>query len=145
MIGTMLGVDTQDPSVARELSDQGAELISSSTHDWEQVAPQHRAFAALAARASGVPVVRADWHYGSAIFGRDGSPIADAGEEKSRTVLSAEVAPGEPTPYARIGDVVGWVAVALSVLTWVGAHALRVARRRRAGAAAKTAGAPAAG
>ena len=122
-LGTLLGVDVQDPNVGRALSDADAEIVTSSTHDWAQLATQHRALAALGAKASGVPVVRADWRYGSAIYGRDGAVVADAGEGRARTVLVAEVAAGSPTPYARLGDAIGWIALAAAAIGWLAAAA----------------------
>jgi apolipoprotein N-acyltransferase len=111
-IGTMLGVDTQDPAVAAGLAGAGAELLTASTHDWAELAPTHRTLARTAAIASGMPLVRADWRYGSAVYGPSGEPIAEAGDELRRTVLIGEVPlAAAPTPYARIGDLVGWLAV----------------------------------
>ena len=114
-LGTMLGVDNQGPSVARPLAAEGAELLASSTHDWEQLATEQRAFAAINARATGTPLVRADWRYGSAIYAADGELLADAGRGLRRTVLVAPVnlASAHP-PYTSIGDALGWGFLALS-------------------------------
>jgi apolipoprotein N-acyltransferase len=114
-LGTMLGVDNQGPMVARPLADGGAELLASATHDWEQLATEQRAFAAINAAATGTPLVRADWRYGSAIYGADGELLADAGAGLRRAVLVAQVslAAGH-TPYTSIGDAFGWGFLALS-------------------------------
>jgi apolipoprotein N-acyltransferase len=132
-LGTLLGVDVQDPNLSRALSDDGAEIVTSSTHDWPQLATQHRALASLGAKVSGVPVVRADWRYGSAIYDRDGEVLVDAGEGRARTVLVARIAAGSPTPYARLGDAIGWIALAVAATAWLAVGAARVAaiRRRR--------------
>jgi apolipoprotein N-acyltransferase len=136
-VGTLLGVDVQDPNLPRLLAARDAELITSSTHDWRQLATEHRALADLGAAASGVPVVKADWRYGSAIYDREGSVLADAGSDRRRAVITATVEPGGPTPYARIGDVVGWVALALAVAAWLASRASGVAiRSERASAPA---------
>jgi len=124
-VGTLLGVDVQDPNTLRQLASGGAQLATSSTHDWRQLAAQHRALAALDAEAAGVPVVRADWRYGSAVYDRDGGAIADAGEDRRRTALAAEVEPGGPTPYARIGDAVGWLSLAAAIVAGLAALAGR--------------------
>jgi apolipoprotein N-acyltransferase len=136
-VGTLLGVDVQDPGLPRGLVAHDAELLTSSTHDWRQLATQHRALAELGAEAAGVPVVRADWRFGSAIYDRDGEPLDDAGEDRRRTVVAAEVKLGSPTPYARIGDVVGWFSLAAAIA--VGLAAI-VARRRATRAGAPDAG-----
>lgn len=116
-VGTLLGVDTQDPHVGAVLAGRGARLLTSSTHDWSQLAPQHRAFARTAARATGLPLVRADWRYGSAIYDPSGDVLADAGTQLRRTVVVAPVSP--PTganPYATLGDAVGFGAAAAALL-----------------------------
>jgi apolipoprotein N-acyltransferase len=113
--GTMLGVDNQGPRVARSLAGERAELLVSATHDWEQLAGPQRAFAASNAAATGAPLVRADWRYGSAIYGPDGERIAGAGDGLERTVLIASVPLNAGrTPYTAIGDVLGWLFLALS-------------------------------
>ena len=130
-IGTMLGVDNQDPGVARALVRAGADVLTSSTHDWEELAPEQRAYAQLHAAALDVPVVRADWRYGSAIFDAAGAKVADAGPAKARTVIVADVALGDgDTPYAAIGDAFAWVAVAAGVGAVVAGWALPLVRRR---------------
>jgi apolipoprotein N-acyltransferase len=119
-VGTLLGVDNQEPGVARALAERGAELLASATHDWQELAPAQRAFAALNAAATGTPVVRADWRYGSAIYGADGERIASAGGGLERTVVVASVSLGKAnTPYEAIGDLVGWLFLALSCATAV--------------------------
>lgn len=116
-IGTLLGVDTQDPHVAGLLAARGARLLTSSTHDWRQLAPQHRAFARAAARATGLALIRADWRYGSAIYGPTGEVVADAGTGLRRTAVVAEVPlAGGANPYAALGDAIGWIAVAASLV-----------------------------
>jgi apolipoprotein N-acyltransferase len=113
--GTMLGVDNQGPRVARALTNEGAELLVSATHDWEQLAGPQRAFAAVNAAATGSPLVRADWRYGSAIYDAEGERIASAGGGLERTLLVASVDLGEgSTPYAATGDLLGWLFLALS-------------------------------
>jgi apolipoprotein N-acyltransferase len=135
-VGTLLGVDVQDPGLPRELVARDAELLTSSTHDWSQLATQHRALAALGAQAAGAPVVRADWRFGSAIYDRDGDPLADAGEDRRRTVLVAEPQTASPSVYASIGDVVGW----LSLVAALAAGLAAIVRRRATRAGARAVG-----
>jgi apolipoprotein N-acyltransferase len=79
------------------------------------MAVQQRAFSQLHAAALHVPVVRADWRYGSAIIDADGRIVAQAPPGKQRAVVVAEVTRGAgTTPYARIGDTAGWVALAIA-------------------------------
>ncbi len=128
-LGTLLGVDDQDAATGRRLAARGASVLASSTHDWEQLAVHHRAHARLLARASGAPLVRSDWRYGSAIYNRDGRELARAGDAKRRTVLVARIAPAAGrTPYTRVGDAFGWLAVGATVIV---ALTAAVRRRRR--------------
>ncbi len=114
-VGSMLGVDNQAAGVARTLSDRDAELLASATHDWEQLAEAQRASAAINAGATGTPLVRADWRYGSAIYAADGELLAEAGPGLRRTLLVASVdVAGGRTPYTAIGDAFGWLFLALS-------------------------------
>jgi apolipoprotein N-acyltransferase len=134
VIGTMLGVDNQDPGVARALVAAGADLLTSSTHDWSELTPQQQASTQLHAAALGVPVVRADWRYGSAVFDAGGRRVAHAGGAKRRTVVVGDVTlrDGE-TLYARIGDAFAWLAVVGAVAAVVGARLLSLVRRRASG------------
>jgi len=121
-LGPLLGTDTLNARFAGRLTAGGAGLLVSATHDWHQSAVPARAYAQLAARATGAPLLRADWRYGSAVYRADGELAADAGGERLRTVVVAEIPLGAgATPYARAGDFVGWAAVAavgLAVAGW---------------------------
>lgn len=127
-VGILLGLDVQDPGVAAALAARGAHVLASATHDWKQLATQQRASARVAARVTGLPVVRADWRFGSAVYAAHGTPVADAGKELREALLIAEVRTGEASPYARSGDLVAWLAVALAALA---AATAALARRRR--------------
>ena len=116
-VGTLLGIDNEDPGAARGLARGGAELLLSATHDWRELLPQQRAYAQLHAVALARPVAKVDWRYGSALWDRDGRLVADAGLERDRTVLAGRVTPSAAaTPYERIGDAAGWAAVAAAAL-----------------------------
>lgn len=126
-VGTLLGVDNQDPDSARALSRLAADLLASATHDWRELAPQQRAYSQLHAAALRMPLARADWRFGSAIWDGDGSLLVSAPPERARGAFVAFVhpAPG-PTPYERAGDVLGWASV-LAALVLLGAG-IRVRR-----------------
>jgi apolipoprotein N-acyltransferase len=135
-VGTMLGVDNQDPDVARRLVAAGAELIASAAHDWEQLAVPQQAFASIHARATEAPVARSDWRYGSALFDSDGEVVAAVEDGKRRDVVVAPLhLPEGETPYVKLGDAVGWASLALSVLAAVSAAVLRRRERTPLGAA----------
>jgi len=112
-VGTMLGVDSQNTSIARDLVRASAGIITSSTHDWEQAAPQHAAFSEIAATALDVPIVRADWRNVSAIFHAGGEVSASTGRPTQRGIAVAEIDVGAgSTPYRTVGNMVGWIAAA---------------------------------
>ena len=141
-IGTMLGVDSQNAAIARKLVRAGADLIASSTHDWEQLAPQHAAYARVAAASLDVPIVRADWRNVSAIYTADGRVAATTGRETRRAIAVAQITTGAGgTAFGTIGGAVGWLAVGVSA----GALALpigaRVVGRRRSPALGRPAAA----
>ncbi|MBD0329171.1 MAG: hypothetical protein ICV64_03605 [Thermoleophilia bacterium] len=127
-VGALLGVDGQEPRPARALARRGVRVLAASTHDWPQLARQQRALARLHAIALDVPLVRADWRYGSAVFDPP-RVVADAGLERRRTlVLAAVEARPARTPYAALGD---WPAAA--ALAAGGAALVLVRRRASAG------------
>ena len=111
-IGTLLGVDAQDADITAELAGDGAAVIASATHDWEQLATQQLAQAQLLAQAAGIGIVRADWRYGSAIVAPGGEILAEAGGGKHRELVVADVPGAKPTWYSSIGGVFGWFCLA---------------------------------
>ncbi|MGH2951249.1 MAG: nitrilase-related carbon-nitrogen hydrolase, partial [Solirubrobacterales bacterium] len=121
-VGTLLGTDPQDARLAGILAGEEAALLVSATHDWRQSAAPQSDYARLAAQATGLPLIRADWRYRSAIYAPDGEQIADAGSDRRRAIVVADVAvAAAATPYARIGDLVGWLAAAVSLAALVAA------------------------
>lgn len=135
-IGTLLGTDTQDARHAAALVADGAVLLASATHDWRQSSEPARAYAQLAARAAGAPLVRADWRHGSAIYAASGRVAAAAGTQRERLTLVADVglAAGR-APYARIGDALGWAAVVAAVAALAAGWASRAGGRGGGGRA----------
>jgi apolipoprotein N-acyltransferase len=116
-VGTTLGVDNQDPAPARLLAARGARVLSSSTHDWKQLARAQAALARSHAAELQTPVVRSDWRFGSAVFDARGEKLAGAGDQERRAVVVARVEPRRgSTPYMRIGDAFGWAALAGAVV-----------------------------
>lgn len=130
-VGVLLGVDNQEARSARTLARRGATVLVSSTHDWRELAEQQRALSRLNAAAVRLPLARADWRYGSLIVDARGRTLADAGHGRSRAVLVAEVdARPSDAPYTRIGDILGWIALAVAL----GVSLAAMAARRRGGA-----------
>ena len=136
LAGTTLGVDNQDPSIVRATRGRGGGRRHVQ-HPRLGAARPHpaRIHAACTRSSPGVPVVRADWRYGSAIYAADGERVADAGEDRSRTVVVADVGarPGL-TPYVDVGDALGWAAAAFAALAMIGGFAIDRASRARGAA-----------
>ncbi len=135
VVGTLLGVDTQQPGLARRLAAgssraEPSDVLAASTHDWDQLAGQQQALLELSALASGVPVVRADWRYRSSVIDGDGSVAASAGPDLARAVVMGEEVGRRDTPYRSIGDALGWAAAGLAA-AWLAWVAFVRARRRR--------------
>jgi apolipoprotein N-acyltransferase len=129
-VGTLLGVDNQDPGLAAVLARRGASVLASSTHDWAQLAETQRALAQFHARATGLPLIRADWRFGSAIYDAGGRLLADAGRTPRRATVVATARPARrPMTAARLGDAPGWAAVAGAVLALALGAVRRYARR----------------
>jgi apolipoprotein N-acyltransferase len=127
-VGTLLGVDNQDPAAARALARLAAGLLVSATHDWRELAPQQRAYSALHAAALRTPLARADWRFGSAVWDSDGKLLASAALDRARGTLVVSVHPAHDlTPYGRIGDVLGWAAALAALLLL--AAGIRLRRR----------------
>jgi apolipoprotein N-acyltransferase len=147
-VGTLLGAEPQDAHTAADLAGQGAEVLVSATHDWRQSAGPQQAYARLAAQAGGVPVIRADWRYRSAIYAPDGEPVAHSGAGRDRAVVLGDIAPAAvATPYSRIGDLVGWAAVVASLaaaaaVALSGRGAVTAVRGSRAASGDSTGGTP---
>lgn len=126
-LASLLGTDNKDPGLPARLARNGASLIASSTHDWRQLAVAQRTYSRLHATGVGIPVVRADWRYGSAVYGARGQVLADAGLERKRTVVVATLqASAAGSVYTSVGNLTGWLA-----LSAVGTGSLWCADRRR--------------
>lgn len=124
-VGTLLGVDAQAPDLARRLavgseSAPAAAVLASSTHDWQDLASRQASLARLTAVATGAPIVRSDWRFGSEVVDGDGSLAASAGPGLERAVVVGQEVAGRETPYLAIGDALGWAAAALAALAVAG-------------------------
>ncbi|WP_280693167.1 apolipoprotein N-acyltransferase [Kitasatospora sp. GAS204B] len=134
--GVLICFESAFPDLSRTAVLQGAQLLvyqsatSTFQHSW---APeQHASLAALRAAETGRPVVQAALTGVSVAFDAQGRELAryGTGQRGVLTVRLALPAPGARTWYDRIGDVVPWTALAVTVAAAL--HALRSRRRRPA-------------
>lgn len=118
-VGTMLGYDTAFTDTARRLTRRGGQLLTLSTHDWASMTAAYGVHTRLRAVENGVAVVKADWQTGSLIADPWGQIVAAAPMDRAAAVtLVADVPllPAGGTPFTHLGDVVGCVSLAGTVL-----------------------------
>ncbi|WP_329585183.1 apolipoprotein N-acyltransferase [Kitasatospora sp. NBC_01250] len=137
--GVLICFESAFPDLSRTATLQGAQLLvyqsatSTFQHTW---APeQHASLAALRAAETGRPVVQAALTGVSVAFDPQGRELAryGTGQRGTLTVQLGLPDPRVRTVYDRIGDVVPWSAVALSL--GAAGCALRPGRPRRAATA----------
>ncbi|MCX4750833.1 apolipoprotein N-acyltransferase [Kitasatospora sp. NBC_01287] len=132
--GVLICFESAFPDLSRTATLQGAQLIvyqsatSTFQHSWAPA--QHASLAALRAAETGRPVVQAALTGVSVAFDAQGRELAryGTGQRGVLTVHLALPAPSARTWYDRVGDVVPWTAVTVTLVA--AAVALRSTRRR---------------
>ncbi|MBB4921681.1 apolipoprotein N-acyltransferase [Kitasatospora kifunensis] len=139
--GVLICFESTFPDLSRTATLQGAQLLvyQSSTasfqHSWAPA--QHASLGALRAAETGRPVVQAALTGVSVAFDPQGRELAGYGTGQ-RGALTVQLGLPDPrvrTWYDRVGDVVPWSAVAISL--GAAGYALRPGRPRRLAAAPK--------
>jgi apolipoprotein N-acyltransferase len=135
--GVLICFESAFPDLSRTAARQGAQLLvyQSATATFQDTwAPaQHAALAAVRAAETGRPAVQAALTGDSVAFDAQGRRLAamDTGRSGALTVHLALPAPGYRTWYDRVGDVVPWSALAVTVVA-AAAGLLRARRRPEA-------------
>ena len=129
-LGLFVCFESNFPSITRELTRKGADLLVNTTNDaWfgTTAAPyQHFAMVVLRAVETGRPVIRAANTGISGAIGPDGRVLQATDLFTTRTLV-VEVHPRTAlTPYVRYGDVIIWI----SAVIWAG-FLLGLVHRRR--------------
>lgn len=118
-LATLTGYDTAFTDSARRLARGGAQLLALSTHDWVGQSGTYGVHTRLRAVENGVAIVKCDWEVGSLVADPYGRLLAAAPTDRTvERIVWADVplGPAGRTPYAHVGDVLGWVCLGALVL-----------------------------
>ncbi|MCS7060445.1 MAG: nitrilase-related carbon-nitrogen hydrolase [Anaerolineae bacterium] len=116
-IGTIICYDADFTDTARRVTRNGAQVLLLPSHDWPAIATTHYAHAVFRAVENRVSVVKSDGSGNdSAIIDPYGRILALAltpGGDRVGQVVIADVPLGAgESPVVRLGDWIGWIAVA---------------------------------
>lgn len=124
VLGTIICFDLDFTDTARKISTQGAQVIAVPSNDWPGIATKHYTHVVFRAVENGVPMIKADGGFDSVIVDGNGRIAAKAVfPQGGAATLVAEVplGSGTPTLYARTGDWVGWLFLAILAVLTLGA------------------------
>ncbi len=121
-VGAMICFDADFTDTTRERASAGLDLLVAPAHDWPAIGRGRAVHVRTRAAENRLPIVMADWMVGSAAVderGRvlDAMPYTE--ETRGVMVVDVPITPEGPTPYGGIGDVVGWLSIAGTVLALV--------------------------
>lgn len=114
-LGTIICYDLDYTDTARKLAAQGAQLIGVPSNDWGSIADKHYTHVVFRAVENRVAMVKADGGFDSAIIDPYGRILALAAyPQGGEATLLADVplGNGKGTITTRLGDWVGWLALA---------------------------------
>lgn len=122
-IGLEICHDLDFPALSRAYADRGVSAVLVSASDFRIDERQHARAAMLRGVEDGFSIIRAAGWGLLSVSDRYGRVIAaesDVGAPVASLIAAAPLGPATPTPYARFGDVFGWLAAAASValLLW---------------------------
>jgi apolipoprotein N-acyltransferase len=107
--------------LGRGYGGRGAVAVLVPAWDFERDAWLHARMATLRGVESGYTVIRAARQGLLSVTDRYGRVIGEAPSGSApvaRLVVAAPLGPGQPTPYARVGDVFGWLCLAGGLAAW---------------------------
>lgn len=114
-VGTVICYDIDFTDTTRKVANAGAEVIAVPSFDWPEVAPVHYTHMVFRAIENRVAMIKADVGFDSAIVDPHGRVLQKVITPQAGVlaILVAEVplSPGG-TPVMRLGDWVGWIALA---------------------------------
>jgi apolipoprotein N-acyltransferase len=102
----------------RKMSRQGVQLIAVPSNDWGAIADKHYPHVVFRAVENRVAMVKADGSFDSAIIDPFGKILALAASPdgvEATLVSDVPIGTGRPTIAARLGDWIGWIALAAMV------------------------------
>jgi len=116
-IGTIICYDLDFTNTARRVVRNGAQLILVPSHDWPAIATKHYTHMVFRAIENRVAMVKSDNSGNNSViidpYGRVIAAAITPGGDKKGQVVAADVPLGTgDTPVVRLGDWVGWIALA---------------------------------
>ncbi len=113
-LATIICYDLNYTDVTRKMASQGAQIIVAPSSDWEGIAEKqnvHLVFRAIETRTS---IVNAEKAFDSALVDPYGHILEETiSTEPTQAVLVTDIPLGSAdTPYLKVGDLLGWVALA---------------------------------
>lgn len=132
-LATIICYDLDYTDTVRKMVNQGAQLIAVPSNDWGGIADKHYSHVVFRAIENRVAMVKADGGYDSAIIDPYGRIMAlssypQGGE--ATLVADVQIGSGEGTLTTRLGDWVGWVALAGMIFFMFGSGWLEKKARR---------------
>jgi apolipoprotein N-acyltransferase len=113
-LASIICFDLNFNDTARKLGARGAQLLAVPSNDWPGLSAKQVAYLRLRAIENRVAAIKADGAYGSMVFDSHGRLVAQhVTDQPSEMVLVADVPLGDGrAPAARVGDALGWLALA---------------------------------
>ncbi len=116
-IGTIICYDLDFTDTARKITRNGAQMILVPSHDWPEIATMHYTHLVFRAVENRVSMVKADNSGNDSViidpYGRILASAVTPGGDKAGQAVIADVPLGTgDSPAVRLGDWVGWLALA---------------------------------
>jgi apolipoprotein N-acyltransferase len=117
-VGTIICYDLNFTDTARKVAAGGAQINAVPSQDWLGLAPKQYTSLVFRAVENRVALVKADFGLDSVIVAPTGEIVARAVSSEARAgILAASVPLGRAdAPLIRLGDWVGWLAIAGTIL-----------------------------
>lgn len=129
-IAAVICFDADFPDLIRQAGLADADLLLVAAADWPAIARVHADMAVVRGIETGAAVLRSASGGVSLAADRNGRVLARS-DQKANTLIVDIPMRGEATPYARLGDIIGWGATGLIVLLGLSTAALAAWRRLR--------------
>ena len=115
VLGTIICYDLDYTDTARKLARQGVQLVGVPSNDWGSIADKHYTHVVFRAVENRIAMVKADGGFDSAIIDPFGRIIALAAYPQggeATLVADVQIGTGKGTITTRLGDWLGWLALA---------------------------------
>ncbi len=115
VLGTIICYDLDYTDTIRKLATQGVQLVGVPSNDWGSIAEKHYTHVVFRAVENRVAMVKADGGFDSAIidpYGRIHALAAFPDGGEATLVADVQIGTGNGTLTTRLGDWMGWLALA---------------------------------